>query len=482
MMENQPHLFRRLIRNNIFRLSLLYTLLFFIASLAMLAVAYVTIDKNIQASIEKEVNAEISRFIGSYQSSQLGIKTEPYAFFIEQGGRKLAGNITEIPSGVLLPKKEKNDTQPHHSAARSPGLVQIAANEVVADNPALEQKGKILGKTVTLPDRTTLFIGKNSYDATERREDILDALSTALLALLVFGFTGGLIVSFQSIKRIDRISRVSQSIVGGNLDLRIPPSRQNDDIADLGRNINNMLDRIDHLMQSTREVSNNIAHDLRTPLTRLRANIETIAKKTHGEIQQEAEYALAETDNLLNTFSSLLRISQVESGTAQILKEEVNLTHLVREIMDFYDVLAEEKHQQVRLDLSENICVIGDKTLLSQAVVNLFSNAVKYTPEKGNIMIGLTTIGKNQTAQLSIHDSGMGVPDTEIGKLTQRFYRLEKHRDTASGNGLGLSMVKAIIDAHQGDLLLVNDIGLKAIIQLPVAGNVMHQNNSVKSV
>lgn len=456
-MEKHPHLFRRLIRNNIFRLSILYTLLFLMASLAMLGVAYVTIEKNIEASIEKEVNAEISRFIGSYQSSQLGIETEPYAFFIEHAGRKVAGNIAEIPA---------RSKPIHKTLTEGAELVQIAAKKVVATNSSIEQKGDIIGKTVTLPDRTKLFIGKNSYDATERREDILDALSTALLALLVFGFLGGLLISFQSIKRIDRISRVSQSIVGGNLDLRVPPSKQHDDIADLGRNLNNMLDKIDDLMQNARQVSNNIAHDLRTPLTRLRANIETIARKSQGDIRQEAEQALIETDNLLNTFTSLLRIAHVESGTAEIIKQEVNLSELVTEIMDFYDVLAEEKCQQVKLDLMPDVIVIGDKTLLSQAIVNLFTNAVKYTPDNGHILLRLETVSRNQTAQLTVHDSGNGVPEAEIDKLTQRFYRLEKHRDTANGNGLGLSMVQAIIEAHHGELQFINDVGLKAIIRL----------------
>ncbi|PID65362.1 MAG: hypothetical protein CR975_07465 [Gammaproteobacteria bacterium] len=469
-MDKHPHLFKRLIKNNIFRLSVLYSLLFLIASLAMLGVAYVTIDKNIEASIEKEVNAEISRFIGSYQSLQLGIETEPYAFFIEHAGRKVAGNIEEIPVLAELKKAPDDNTD----------LLQIAAKKVVTNDSSIEQKGNILGKTVTLPDRTKLFIGKNSYDATERREDILDALSTALLALLVFGFLGGLLVSFQSIKRIDRIARVSQSIVAGNLDLRVPPSRQHDDIADLGRGLNNMLDKIDDLMQNARQVSNNIAHDLRTPLTRLRANIETIARKSDGEIRQEAEKALVETDNLLNTFTSLLRIAHVESGTAEILKQEVNLSNLIMEIMDFYDVLAEEKAQKVNLNLAPNIIVIGDKTLLSQAIVNLFTNAVKYTPEKGRILITLETVAKNQTAQLTLHDSGSGVPEEDIDKLTQRFYRLEKHRDTANGNGLGLSMVKAILDAHHGELQFVNDVGLKAIVRLPIPTGKSSKNHKGK--
>ncbi|PIE46328.1 MAG: hypothetical protein CSA44_00290 [Gammaproteobacteria bacterium] len=456
-MEKHPHLFKRLLKNNIFRLNIVYSVLFLIASLSMLGVAYVTIEKNIAESINREINAEIARFIGTYQSNQLGIETSPYAFFIEHAGQKVAGNITKLPD-VATPKKDPL------------ALVGIAADEVVTPNTP-ERSGKIVGKTVTLPDRTKLFIGKNNYDATERREDILDALSTGLLSLLLIGIVGGLVISFRSIKRIDRISRVSKSIVAGDLELRVPVEGYNDDIEDLGRNLNNMLDRINVLMVSMREVTNNIAHDLRTPLTRLRANIETIAERSDGDIHDEAEQALQETDNLLNTFTSLLRIAQVESGSGTIHKETINLGNIVREVMDFYDVLAEEKQQHLSIDLPDNIWVLADKNLLSLAIVNLFTNAVKYTPENGRIRITLTTHpskAKPIQAELTIHDSGSGVPEKDLDKITRRFYRLEKHRNTANGTGLGLSMVKAIVEAHQGKLLFSNDVGLKVTICLPI--------------
>lgn len=459
--QKQPRLWQRLWKNNIFRLSALYSALFLLGSLVMLGVAYRIIDKNIRTSIEQEVNAEITRFVGSYQSSQLGIKNDPYAFFIEQGGRKVAGNINELP-GVTQGQKIGQD------------LVKVAADKV-AIYPSAKEKGTIIGKSVTLPDATTLFIGKNSYDATKRQKDILDAFSTAILVLLGIGVTGGLIISFKAIKRIDRISRVSKSIMAGNLDLRVPTtSKYNDDLEDLSRNINNMLDRIDDLMQGMRQVSNNIAHDLRTPLTRLRGNIETISRKSDGEIQIEAEQALTETDNLLNTFASLLRISQVESGAAKIVKAPVDLSELIAEILDFYGVLAEEKSQRIQQDILDNVVVSGDKNLISQVIVNLLTNAVKYTPERGHIQIKLhyVEVKKDIVAELIMHDSGSGVPTEELDKITQRFYRLEQHRNTDNGNGLGLTMVKAIVDAHQGELVFANDVGLKAIVRLPLAEKV----------
>ncbi|MGY0398977.1 MAG: HAMP domain-containing sensor histidine kinase [Ostreibacterium sp.] len=402
-MYNHPHLFKRLIKNNIFRLSVLYSVLFFIASISMLSIVYINMEKNIQTSIERELNTEITRLIGSYQSDQLGIKKEPYAFFIEHNGRKVAGNITEIPT---IKKRRQI-------------LLQINADKVVTD-PAIEQKGEILGKTITLPDRTKLFIGKNSYSATERRKDILDSFSTGLLALLIIGFIGGLFISFRSIRRIDRISKVSKSVIAGNFNLRIPTTHHQDDLEDLAKNINNMLDRINDLMQGMKQVSNNIAHDLRTPLTHLRGNIETISHRATGEIQQEAEQALIETDNLLNTFTSLLRISQVESGANNLQKDNINFSNLVHEVMDFYDLLADEKEQHVTLTIDDNICIYADKTLLSQAVVNLFTNAVKYTPAQSNIRISLTADKNKSFAEFIIHDNGSGVPDEELDKITQR--------------------------------------------------------------
>ncbi len=421
----------------------------------MLAMAYVTIEKNIQTSIEREVNAEITRFIGNFQSNQLGIESEPYAFFIEHDGQKIAGNLSEIPQEKSDKKEDKE-------------LIEVDAEEIVSDSK-IESKGEILGKTVTLPNQTKVFIGRNSYDATKRRRDILDALSTALFFLLAFAFLGGLVISFQSIQRIDRISRVSKSINAGELHLRIPATKHNDDIEEVSRNLNHMLDRIDNLMTGMREVSNNIAHDLRTPLTRLRANIETISQKGKGVIREEADKALAETDNLLNTFASLLRISQVESGAGHLQKEILNLSNLIAEVMDFYGVLAEEKQQHLALAIDKNIMVYADKSLLSQAVVNLFTNAVKYTPIKGRIRLSLTTDKSAGLAELVVHDSGKGVPEEELDKITRRFYRLEKHRAVGDGSGLGLAMVKAIVEAHQGQLIFANDVGLKATVRLPVS-------------
>lgn len=456
-MTEHPHLFKRLLKNNIFRLSVLYWLLFLIASISMLTMAYVSIEKNIQTSIEREINAEITRFIGNFQSNELGIITEPYAFFIEHDGQKIAGNLSEIPNQQSPRRRAKN-------------LIEVDAKQFIG-NQTLKTRGEIIGKTITLPNQTKLFIGKNNYDVTKRRGDIIDALTTALIFLLAFGLIGGLVISFQSIKRIDRISRVSKLINAGELHLRIPTTKHNDDIEEVSRNLNHMLDRIDGLMSGMREVTNNIAHDLRTPLTRLRTNIETISLKGKGEIREEAEKALAETDNLLNTFTSLLRISTVESGAGQLQKEDLNLSALTQEVMDFYDVLAEEKHQHLNLSIDKDIIVFADKSLLTQVIVNLFTNAVKYTPENGRIRLTLSAGKAAPFAELTVHDSGKGVPEEELDNITRRFYRLEKHRRVENGNGLGLSMVKAIVEAHQGKLIFENDVGLKAMVRLPLSSH-----------
>lgn len=417
----------------------------------MYGVTYWSTLNNIEASIEEEINTEISRYIGSYQSTQLGITPTSYAFFIEQNGQKVAGNITEIPGA------EENKTGQ---------LLEVNAEQYV-DSPAIESKGDIVGKTIELSDNTKLFIGKNSYDATKRQKKILEKLFNSLIVLMVVGIVGGLLISYRSAKRIHKITRVSKAIMAGNLQLRIPASNMNDDIEDLASNLNQMLDRIDELMQSIKQAGNNIAHDLRTPLTRLRGNLEVLENTcTNEDARYLAESAINETDSILTTFNSLLRISQVEAGTIQPVLQKINITELAKELIDFYEVLAEEKQQRICFDNPNDVFINGDRSLVSQAIVNILDNAIKYAPENTDIKFSVSK--KDKQIHFSIKDEGKGVPDDNVEKITERFYRLESHREIKNGNGLGLSLVRAIVKYHRGELKIENNNGLKVTLIFPV--------------
>lgn len=424
--------------------------LFFVASAVMYGVTYWTTLNHLESNIEEEVNTEISRYIGSYQSTQLGIKPTSYAFFIEQDGQKVAGNLTGIPE---------------QEAEKTGALVEVDAGQYV-DSPSIQSRGDIVGKTIELSDNTKLFIGKNSYDATSRQRKLLDTLFNSLILLMLIGGIGGLLISYRSAKRIHKITRVSKAIMAGNLQLRIPSSNVNDDIEDLATNLNQMLDKIDDLMQSIKQAGNNIAHDLRTPLTRLRGNLEVLGNTcTDDTARQLADNAINETDSILNTFNSLLRISQVESGTIQPTLQELNLTELANELIDFYEVLAEEKGQRICFDNSKTVFIQGDRSLISQAIVNILDNAIKYAPKDTEIKFELTDTGSQ--VSLSIKDEGHGVPDDNVDKITERFYRLETHREIRNGNGLGLSLVKAIMKYHRGELKIENNQGLQVTLIFP---------------
>jgi len=234
----------------------------------------------------------------------------------------------------------------------------------------------------------------------------------------------------------------------------------------LAFNLNEMLDQIEELMSSIRQVSDNIAHDLRTPLTRLRHQLDQLesqdlAAGSHLGIVANLK---READNLLNIFSALLRITNIESGGSRSLYKAIAIDEMLNDLVELYEPIASEKQQEIQLTTVHKILSI-DGDLLFQALANIVDNAVKYTPTGGMIKLSM----HNEADHLAIHiaDNGIGVDELEIPKLTRRFYRVELSRNMP-GNGLGLSLVSAVINMHKGSLRLENNLpGLKVIIQLP---------------
>ncbi|KZZ57617.1 hypothetical protein A3762_09705 [Oleiphilus sp. HI0125] len=252
----------------------------------------------------------------------------------------------------------------------------------------------------------------------------------------------------------------------GNLSLRIPDRGTNDDFDQLARNLNEMLDRIFQLMEGIKHVSDNIAHDLRTPLTRLRNKLENTLLKVENEDQRElVASAVAEADQLLATFNALLRIARLEMGGRTDNFKRFNLSNLLLDSAELYELVAEDKQQTLRIRVQKDIEIHGDKDLIFQTVSNLIDNAIKYTPNDGDISIELDLHDK--LVRLSIADSGIGIPEEERSKVFDRFYRVAKSR-SQPGNGLGLSLVQAVVELHQGEIKLSdNEPGLIVTLELP---------------
>jgi signal transduction histidine kinase len=258
------------------------------------------------------------------------------------------------------------------------------------------------------------------------------------------------------LRRIETISRAARDIMAGDYSRRIPAGGTGDEFDHLVRSLNAMLERNEAAMESVRQVSNDIAHDLRTPLTRLRQRLELAQRRARSvtEWQRAADSCLSEMDAILDTFGALLSIAQIESGMPARRFSEVDLSELLRTVSEVYQPMAEEREQRFTVDIAPGLMVWGDRELLAQMVANLIENAVKHSPAGASI--GVTTIQSSSTIDVAVVDNGPGIPVADRERVFQRFYRLENSRSTP-GNGLGLSLVKAIAALHQVSIELTDN-------------------------
>lgn len=314
-----------------------------------------------------------------------------------------------------------------------------------------------------------LLVGRDLNDLEMSRKAIAGTLTWGLAFAAIMALLGGLAITRRLLWRIEMINQTSNEIIEGDLSRRIPTDNSGDDFDQLSTNLNKMLDRIEELMEGVRRVSDNIAHDLRTPLARLRNHLDELKNNFKNDADAESvEQAIQEADGLLATFGALLRIARIESERQPDYLVDVDLKTLIRDAVELYEPLAEEKSQRLTLSIPESQALVrGDRGLLSQLVANILDNAVKYTPAAGTIQINLLI--SSDLLRLIIRDSGSGIPVNQREKVFQRFYRLESSR-SSSGNGLGLSLVAAVAALHNARIRLEDSRpGLKVIIDFPRA-------------
>lgn len=361
---------------------------------------------------------------------------------------KLAGNIDKWPEGGDVQEGWLNFS-----------LSQELGWKVEETHPAR-------ARVFIVPGGLRLLVGRDVSEFMAVKQLVERAINFGMAITFALAMIGGIMMSRSTARRVELINQVSQKIMAGNLALRIPDRGTNDEFDQLSRNLNRMLDRIVTLMEGIRHVSDNIAHDLRTPLTRLRNQLESTLMKVEREQEREqVASAVAEADQLLATFNALLRIARLEMGGRVGNFTAFNLSDLVMDAAELYEAVAEDKNQLLTLDIKEGIEYHGDKDLLFQTLSNLVDNAIKYTPDGGKIRLQL--IETESVVQLTVADSGIGIPEEEMEKVFDRFYRVTKSR-SLPGNGLGLSLVNAVIELHKGTIALYdNNPGLRVEIALP---------------
>ncbi len=329
----------------------------------------------------------------------------------------------------------------------------------------------VRAQVIQLPGGFRLLIGRDLEDFGELHEHTLQVLAVTVCLSLILALTGGLAFSRTILRRIETINFTSRSIMAGELEKRISVTGSGDEFDQLAANLNAMLAKIQQLMDGMRQVTDNVAHDLRSPLNRLRTRLEVtlLTGRSDKQYRAEIEQTLSDVDRLLSTFNALLSIAQIESGVDRGNWEFVDLSALVRDVADLYEPLAEEGEIAFIQDTAEGLRLYGNGHLLTQAIANLLDNAIKYTPRGGKIEIASRAHHKN--IEVTVKDTGPGIAAEKRDMVLERFVRLEASR-TTPGNGLGLSMVHAVARLHGAKLELDdNNPGLS--VRLLFAENVI---------
>ncbi|MEP6563694.1 MAG: ATP-binding protein [Mesorhizobium sp.] len=472
------------------RLSALYLLLF--ALCAVLLVFYMTSlsARMLTAQTQETINDEVLGLAHAYQRGGLPVlvrvveqrSRQPGAnlyLIADANGQILTGNVQSLEPGVL--ETDGWTTEPFSYRRFGEGELERQRNPAADQNatPSDQNDAQVEGEkghnaialVLRLPNQMIMLVGRDLGEPERFRAVIRRAL---MLALGMMGL-GGLLIWFfvgrAALKRIDSVSEASRRIMGGDLSGRLPVTGAGDEFDRLSENLNSMLARIATLNEGLKQVSDNIAHDLKTPLTRLRNRAEATLSGKHKttDYRQALEGTIAESDQLIKTFNAILMISRLEAGYSSESTNRVDLAAAVRDVVELYEPVAEEADVAIESSVEGDFAVNGNRELIGQALSNIVDNAIKYSTDatgKPTVRVSLEHVGGE--IRLSVTDNGQGIPDdADRARATERFVRLEKSR-SQPGSGLGLSLAKAIMTFHNGrlDLLPVNP-GLSVVMSFP---------------
>jgi signal transduction histidine kinase len=459
----------KLLRTTAFKLTLFYLGIFILFAASLLGYFALNTRRLITEQITATVNGEVNGLSEQYgqgglrrlvtvvdvrsrrPGSSLYLVTTP-------SGEGLAGNVGSLEPGVL----------------DRPGWLETNYHRLESPEGA---EHRALVRVVQLPGGFHLLVGRDLDERERLFGIIVNAGQWSLALVIVLGLLGGFFVSRRVLSRIDAMTGTAQTIMAGDLSGRLPVAGTGDELDRLADNVNAMLDRIEALMRGLKEVSDNIAHDLKTPLTRLRNRCEQALRSATGEASYRAalESTIAESDDLIRTFDALLMIARAESGQARENMTEFDASEIARDVGELYEPVADEKGIALKIDAPAAAPVRGNRELVSQALANLIDNAIKYAGTNGKVNgvpaeIVVKAGNDGERITLSVADRGPGIPDADRGRVVERFVRLEQSR-SEPGSGLGLSLASAVARLHGGELKLEdNHPGLRTTIALPRAG------------
>jgi signal transduction histidine kinase len=443
----------RLLRTSTFRFALVYVGLFAASALLLLGFIYSTTAGYASRQTDEAILAQASSLAEQYRQRGLnGLATtiaqraarnpRGHAVYLlaDPDGRRIVGNLDRWPE-----------------EAADPGWVEFMIEDPDTHGEAYRARAQY----VRLAGDFQLLIGQDVQEQQRLQKLMLGAMGWGFALTLALALAGGLLMSRATLQRVETINRAAREIIEGDLTRRMPTRGTGDEFDQLAQNLNAMLDQIAVLMEGIRQVSDNIAHDLRTPLTRLRSRLEAARLgQADPAMRTTIEELIADTDALLSTFNALLRIAEIEAGRRRAEFETVDLSAVARDAIELYEPVAQEKRQTIVSALAPGSTVHGDRHLLSQAVTNLLDNAIKYSPEGTRIAVSVESTAIRTS--LAVSDNGPGIPAEFREQAPRRFFRLEASRSTP-GTGLGLSLVYAVAKLHGARLCLEDNApGLKA--------------------
>jgi signal transduction histidine kinase len=450
----------RLLETSTFRLALVYLALFGLSALALLGYLYWATALFMNRQITETIQAEINGIVEQYETGGLVglrrvIQRRSAAYpnrasiylLTDPSGQPLAGNVDGWPP-------DEPDSE---------GWMNFKL-EVRTDEETTERR-RALARAFLLGNDFRLLVGREVEDRMHIQGLIKKALGWGLALTLLLGLAGGFLTSRGMLGRVDAINRTTRRIMAGDLSQRIERRGSRDEFDQLAENLNAMLDQIERLLDGMRQVTDNIAHDLRTPLNRLRARVEVALLNDLDPADARAllEQTLADVEGMIGTFNALLAIARAEAGSERASFEPVDLAALTSDLAELYGPLAEEKGIVFASSCPNGLRVGGNRELLAQALSNLLDNAIKYTPEGG--VVELQVAHGPRGPVITVADSGPGIPEADRERVLERFVRLESHRSTP-GNGLGLSLVKAVATLHGASLRLEdNHPGLRVRLE-----------------
>ena len=460
-------------RSTTFHLGLLFMVLFSASFLILGGFVYrqtlVFLEQELRATIELELNQSRQYYLERGEESfltELSAQAEldPSGIYIvlDEACQALAGGYKRLD-------EDESILEICTDAPETNGWVQFELQIQRGFRAQIpEWDDDVYARIVPVAPNRQLLYGRMGGNIDSARDVVQAAMYWGLAAMAVLAVLGSYLMAGSIAGRLEQINRISQDIRHGDLSRRMPQGRGGDEFDRLAGNLNAMLDQIQSLMEGVRSVSDAIAHDLRTPLARLRTRLERLRNTPQGELEASVDQSISEADSMLGTFNALLRIAQLEAGSRRTDFAEMDMQALVADIVDLYEPVASDRDIELRLEATEGVKTCGDRDLLFQAICNLVDNAVKYTPEGGHVRLELLRRAKR--ARLVVSDSGPGIPAEERSRVFERFYRLDAHRDQA-GNGLGLSLVAAVAKLHDARVDLEdNQPGLRVVWDLPRAG------------